>query len=81
MAIKTAISGLDFMGRRMLEHMQLHDGWDSMHENCRLAENATPGSLVMDSADKAVFLVKPFRIDIVGGDIVGNRLIEWGGRV
>ncbi len=60
MAIKTAIIGLGIMGRRMLEHMCLHDGyspafvWDPNPEHCRLAALAAPGCEIMDSADSAI---------------------------
>lgn len=60
MAIKTAIIGLGIMGRRMLEHMCLHEGyspaflWDPNPENCRLAAIAAPGSEIMDSAESAI---------------------------
>lgn len=60
MAIKTAIIGLGIMGRRMLEHMQLHNGfspaflWDPNHENCRLAANAAPDSQILDSAENTI---------------------------
>ena len=60
MAIRTAIIGLGIMGRRMLEHMALHDGfspaylWDPDAESCRLAAEIAPGSEIMDSADSAI---------------------------
>ncbi len=60
MATRTAIIGLGIMGRRMLEHMQLHDGfspsflWDPNPENCRLAASAAPGSRIMASAEDTI---------------------------
>ena len=60
MAIRTAIIGLGIMGRRMLEHMQVHDGfspdvlWDPDPESCRLAAEIAPGCEIMDSADAAI---------------------------
>jgi len=60
MAIETAIIGLGIMGRRMLEHMQLHHGfapaflWDPNHENCQLAAKTAPGSQIMDNAENAI---------------------------
>ncbi|WP_108880495.1 Gfo/Idh/MocA family oxidoreductase [Anderseniella sp. Alg231-50] len=60
MAIRTAIIGLGIMGRRMLEHMLLHDGfapaylWDPDAESCRLAAEIAPDSEIMASADAAI---------------------------
>lgn len=60
MAITTAIIGLGIMGRRMLEHMQLHDGfapaylWDPDDGSCRLAAEVAPDSEIMASADVAI---------------------------
>lgn len=60
MAIRTAIIGLGIMGRRMLEHMQLHDGfapaylWDPDAGSCRLAAEVAPDSEIMASADVAI---------------------------
>ena len=60
MAIRTALIGLGIMGRRMLEHMQVHDGfspdvlWDPDPESCRLAAEIAPGCEIMDSADAAI---------------------------
>ncbi len=60
MATRTAIIGLGIMGRRMLEHMQLHSEfvpeflWDPNQDNCRLAANAAPGSEIMHSAETAI---------------------------
>lgn len=60
MAIKTAIIGLGIMGRRMLEHMRLHEGyapnflWDPDPSACRLALKQAPGAIVMESAEAAI---------------------------
>lgn len=60
MAITTAIIGLGIMGRRMLEHMLLHDGfapaylWDPDAGSCRLAAEIAPDSEIMASADAAI---------------------------
>jgi len=60
MAIRTAIIGLGIMGRRMLEHMLLHDGfspdvlWDPDAESCRLAAGIAPDARIMDSAEDAI---------------------------
>ena len=60
MAIRTAVIGLGIMGRRMLEHMLLHEGfspaflWDPDAESCRLAAEVAPGSEIMDSAESAI---------------------------
>jgi len=60
MAIGTAIIGLGIMGRRMLEHMLLHDGfspaflWDPDPESCRLAAEIAPDAQIMDSAEDAI---------------------------
>ncbi|NNJ76041.1 MAG: Gfo/Idh/MocA family oxidoreductase [Anderseniella sp.] len=60
MAIRTAIIGLGIMGRRMLEHMLLHDGfspdvlWDPDPESCRLAAETAPDAAIMDSAEDAI---------------------------
>jgi predicted dehydrogenase len=48
------------MGRRMLEHMLLHDGfspdvlWDPDAESCRLAAEVAPDARIMDSAEDAI---------------------------
>jgi len=60
MAIRTAIIGLGIMGRRMLEHMLLHDGfspdvlWDPDVGSCRLAAEIAPDAQIMDSAEDAI---------------------------
>lgn len=60
MAIRTAIIGLGIMGRRMLEHMLLHEGfspdvlWDPDAESCRLAADIAPDAQIMDSAEDAI---------------------------
>ncbi len=60
MAIRTAVIGLGIMGRRMLEHMLLHDGfspaflWDPDPESCRLAAEIAPDARIMDNADAAI---------------------------
>lgn len=60
MAIKTAIIGLGIMGRRMLEHMCLHEGyapnflWDPDPTACQLAFELAPDATVMESAEAAV---------------------------
>ncbi|MGI9512679.1 MAG: Gfo/Idh/MocA family protein [Anderseniella sp.] len=60
MAIRTAIIGLGIMGRRMLEHMLLHDGfapdvlWDPDADSCRLAAEIAADARIMDSAEDAI---------------------------
>ncbi len=60
MAVKTAIIGLGIMGRRMLEHMCLHDGyvpdylWDPDAASCDLALEIAPGAKIMPSAEAAI---------------------------
>lgn len=60
MAIKAAIIGLGIMGRRMLEHMQLHPGydpaflWDTNADNAALARDLAPGATICDSAAAAI---------------------------
>lgn len=60
MAIRTAIIGLGIMGRRMLEHMLLHEGfspdvlWDPDAESCRLAAKVAPDARIMASAEDAI---------------------------
>lgn len=60
MAIKAAIIGLGIMGRRMLEHMQLHPGydpaflWDPNADNAALARDMAPGATICDSAAAAI---------------------------
>ncbi len=60
MAIKTAIIGLGIMGRRMLEHMALHEQfapefiWDPDQAACHQAQKIAPNAEIMDSADAAI---------------------------
>jgi len=60
MTITTAIIGLGIMGRRMLEHMQLHPDyaptvlWDPNPENCALALQIAPQSRIAASAEEAI---------------------------
>ncbi|MEM9471565.1 MAG: Gfo/Idh/MocA family oxidoreductase, partial [Pseudomonadota bacterium] len=60
MAIRTAIIGLGIMGRRMLEHMLLHDGfmpdvlWDPDPAGCRLAAEIAPNASIVDRAEDAI---------------------------
>ncbi|WP_226627051.1 Gfo/Idh/MocA family protein [Alloyangia pacifica] len=60
MAVKTAIIGLGIMGRRMLEHMQRHEGysvvamWDPSAEGCAAAQSMAPGTPVAASAEEAM---------------------------
>jgi len=60
MTIKTAIIGLGIMGRRMLEHMVLHDQftpvalWDPDPEACNLALGMAPGAQISETAEAAI---------------------------
>lgn len=60
MIIQTAIIGLGIMGRRMLENMALHPGyqpvalWDPDDEACRLAQSLAPGVRIAASAHEAM---------------------------
>lgn len=60
MAIKTAIIGLGIMGRRMLEHMDLHDQftpdfiWDPDTDACQQAQVIAPNATIMDNAEAAI---------------------------
>ena len=60
MTIKTAIIGLGIMGRRMAEHMALHESfspafaWDPDQAACRMAQDVVPGLAIADSADAAM---------------------------
>jgi len=60
MAVKTAIIGLGIMGRRMLEHMELHEGyapvalWDPDAAACAEAQQLAPGAEVVASAEAAI---------------------------
>ncbi|WP_137700650.1 Gfo/Idh/MocA family protein [Marimonas lutisalis] len=60
MTVKTAIIGLGIMGRRMLEHMERHEGytptalWDPDPSACAAAQAMAPGAQVTDSAEAAI---------------------------
>ncbi len=60
MAVKTAVIGLGIMGRRMLENMMPHDGydpvalWDPDPAACAAAQALTPGVPVAASAEAAI---------------------------
>jgi predicted dehydrogenase len=60
MVVKTAIIGLGIMGRRMLEHMDLHQDflpvamWDPNPDACRAAQRIVPGARISASADEAI---------------------------
>ncbi len=60
MRVKAAIIGLGIMGRRMLEHMERHPGyepvalWDPDSEACRAAQALAPGAAVAASPEDAV---------------------------
>lgn len=60
MAIKTAIIGLGIMGRRMLEHMVQHEGyqpvalWDPNPDACAQARQLAPDAVIATSADAAL---------------------------
>ena len=60
MALRTAIIGLGIMGRRMLEHMDRHPGyevtgiWDPDAASCAAARDLVPNVQVADSADAAI---------------------------
>jgi predicted dehydrogenase len=60
MAIKTAIIGLGIMGRRMLEHMNLHPQfapdfiWDPDAAACQQAQTMVPNAKVMENAEAAI---------------------------
>jgi predicted dehydrogenase len=60
MAIRTAIIGLGIMGRRMLDNMLVHPGfepailWDPNQEACRQAAKDAPGAVIAGSADAAI---------------------------
>jgi predicted dehydrogenase len=60
MTVKTAIIGLGIMGRRMLEHMERHPGyqpvalWDPDPEACAIASAMAPGAQVTTSAEEAI---------------------------
>ncbi|MDK3018204.1 Gfo/Idh/MocA family protein [Pseudodonghicola flavimaris] len=60
MTVKTAVIGLGIMGRRMLEHMERHEGyapvaiWDPDPEACRLAAELSAGAGVAASPEAAI---------------------------
>lgn len=60
MAIRTAIIGLGIMGRRMLEQMQQHGGyelaaiWDPDSAACAEARRLAPGAAIASSAAEAI---------------------------
>jgi len=60
MAIKTVVIGLGIMGRRMLEHMELHAGyapvavWDPDPRACALAQAIAPGAGIAATAEAAI---------------------------
>lgn len=60
MTVKTAIIGLGIMGRRMLEHMELHQGyvpvalWDPDPVACAAAQAIAPGAQIAASAEAAI---------------------------
>jgi predicted dehydrogenase len=60
MTVKAAIIGLGIMGRRMLEHMERHPGyqpvalWDPDPAACREALALAPGAVIATSAQDAI---------------------------
>ncbi|MDP5349931.1 MAG: NAD(P)-binding domain-containing protein, partial [Paracoccaceae bacterium] len=60
MAIKAAMIGVGIMGRRLLEHMHLHPGydpaflWDPNAANAALARDMAPDATICDSAQAAI---------------------------
>jgi len=60
MAVQTAIIGLGIMGRRMLEHMVLHDGyapvalWDPDPQACAQAAALAPSARIATNAEDAI---------------------------
>ena len=60
MAVRTAIIGLGIMGRRMLEHMERHEGyapallWDPDPAACAAAQAMAPGARVTATAQDAI---------------------------
>ena len=60
MTIKVAIIGLGIMGRRMLEHMQLHSDyepdylWDPEENACKLALKENPQAHIMENSSDAI---------------------------
>ena len=60
MSVKTAIIGLGIMGRRMLEHMDRHEGyapvplWDPDPAACEAALAMAPGAVIAADAEAAI---------------------------
>ncbi len=60
MTVRTAIIGLGIMGRRMLEHMVAHEGyepallWDPDAGACAAARDLAPGAEIAQSAEDAI---------------------------
>lgn len=60
MAVKTAIVGLGIMGRRMIEHMVRHEGyepvarWDPCPNSYAQAMPLAPDAVIATSADAAI---------------------------
>ncbi|MDU8926174.1 Gfo/Idh/MocA family oxidoreductase [Alisedimentitalea sp. MJ-SS2] len=60
LALKTAVVGLGIMGRRMLEHMLRHEGyqpvalWDPDPRACELALRMAPDAEISKDADSAI---------------------------
>lgn len=60
MTVRTAIIGLGIMGRRMLEHMIAHEGydpaflWDPDAAACAAARALAPGAVIAESAEAAI---------------------------
>jgi len=60
MKIKVAIIGLGIMGRRMIEHMQLHSDyepdylWDPEENACKLALKENPQAHIMENPSDAI---------------------------
>lgn len=60
MAVRTAVIGLGIMGQRMLEHMQMHEGytpvalWDPASAACAAAQLLAPDARLASSAEEAI---------------------------
>ena len=60
MTVKTALVGLGIMGRRMLEHMGRHPGydpvafWDPDAAACQMARRLAPGAEIAATAEEAI---------------------------
>ena len=113
MTVKTAIIGLGIMGRRMLENMVPHSGyqpialWDPDPQACKAAQKLAPDARIcataaeaMASVDlvylacppvprkayalaaahmgKAVFLEKPFGVDVRESEALLSELVQTG---